>query len=106
MQLNSAERLKLHLAAVLVNNFTNALYAEADKFVSKKIKNKNINFKLFLPIIDQTVLKLKNMTPAAAQTGPAKRRDEKVMKQHLKILKNNKLKEVYKQLSALINKQK
>ncbi len=106
LQLNSAERLKLHLAAVLVNNFTNALYNEADKFISEKIKNNSVNFNMLLPIINQSVLKLKSMTPAAAQTGPSKRGDEKIMKQHLRLLKNSNLKKVYKQLSALISKQK
>jgi len=104
--LNSAERLKLHLAAVLVNNFTNALYAEADKFISENVKAKAINFNLLLPLINQTNLKLGRLSPKEAQTGPAKRNDKEVMKQHLALLNNNKeLKKLYKQLSKLIEHQ-
>ncbi len=104
-QLNSLERLKLHLAAVIVNNFTNALYTAADNFLKKEMQNKLTSFKLLLPLINQTGLKLKKISPANAQTGPAKRKDKVVIKQHLKILNDEDLKRLYKQLSTLISKQ-
>lgn len=99
--LNYKERLKLHLAAVLVNNFTNALYVAANDLISENKKNK-----LLLPLIKQTVLKLDKLDVREAQTGPAKRKDEMVMKKHLKLLSGNSdLKKIYKQLSSLIIKQ-
>ncbi|MBA2613721.1 MAG: DUF2520 domain-containing protein [Bacteroidetes bacterium] len=97
--LNYKERLELHLAAVLVNNFTNALYVSADELIGK-------SHKILLPLIKQTVLKLEKLDARAAQTGPAKRGDKKVMEKHLKLLSKNKdLKKIYLQLSNLIVKQ-
>jgi predicted short-subunit dehydrogenase-like oxidoreductase (DUF2520 family) len=102
LQLKSAERLKLHLSAVLVNNFTNSLYVAADNFISNEIKNKEVNFKLLLPLIQQTTLKINKMSPVKAQTGPAKRKDGKVIKKHLRIIKNKDLKKTYRRLTELI----
>ncbi len=99
--LNYKSRLKLHLAAVLVNNFTNALYVAANDLISE-----NKRSKLLLPLIKQTVLKLDRLDARAAQTGPAKRKDETVMKKHQKLLSGNSdLKKIYKQMSNLIIKQ-
>jgi predicted short-subunit dehydrogenase-like oxidoreductase (DUF2520 family) len=93
------ERLKLHLAAVLVNNFANALYVEAQELTENKLE-------ILLPLIKQTVLKLEKMNPRLAQTGPAKRKDDVVMKKHLKLLSEKKdLKKIYDQMSKLIVKQ-
>lgn len=101
---NSEERLKMHLAAVVVNNFTNALFVEANAFLKKQ--NNKLNFNLLLPLINQTTIKLKRMEPLKAQTGPARRGDSKVIKEHLKLLKKqSELKKLYKQFSSLIEKQ-
>lgn len=103
---NSKERSKIHLAAVFVNNFTNALYTAADHLIESQIKTKTLNFQLLMPLIQQTALKLKRISPAAAQTGPAKRKDKVVMDEHLRLLKKeNQLKKIYKQLSELISSQ-
>lgn len=97
--LNYKERITLHLAAVLVNNFTNALYVAAGDLAGK-------NSKILLPLIEQTVIKIKKLDPRIAQTGPAKRGDKKVMDKHLKLIsKNADLKKIYLQLSNLIIKQ-
>lgn len=97
--LNYKERLTLHLAAVLVNNFTNALFVAAGDLAGK-------DRKILLPLIKQTVLKIQKLDPLAAQTGPAKRGDKKVMEKHLKLIsKNTELKKIYLQLSNLIIKQ-
>ncbi|MCE3228130.1 MAG: hypothetical protein K0S32_2681 [Bacteroidetes bacterium] len=103
--LDSEKRLRLHLSAVLVNNFTNAMYVAADDFLSKS-KDKKINFKLLKPLIRQTVTKLDRLSPLNAQTGPAKRNDKKVMKLHSELLsKDKELQKLYKQLSHLIQSQ-
>lgn len=99
--LDYKQRLKFHLAAVFVNNFTNSLYVSASDLL--KQGNKKLDFELLLPIIAQTTRKLDHMEPKAAQTGPAKRKDEGVMKKHLDLLSGHKdLKKLYKQLSQLI----
>jgi predicted short-subunit dehydrogenase-like oxidoreductase (DUF2520 family) len=106
ISLDYKNRLKLHLAAVLVNNFTNSLYVSAFDLTKGSSGNNGLNFELLLPLIEQTTEKIKVMEPRAAQTGPAKRKDETVMEKHLHLLsKQNDLKKIYKQLSKLIAKQ-
>jgi predicted short-subunit dehydrogenase-like oxidoreductase (DUF2520 family) len=98
------ERLRLHLAAVFVNNFSNALYVAADESLKKN--SAAAGFKLLLPLIDRTTAKVRVMSPKEAQTGPAKRKDREAMQKHLDLLsKNPQLKKLYKQLSRLIDKQ-
>lgn len=99
--MNYEQRLKLHLAAVLANNFTNSLYAESDKLL-KSIDGK-YSIQLFYPLLKQSVKKLKYISPLEAQTGPAKRNDKQVMSKHEALLKNQpELKEIYKLMSNLI----
>lgn len=104
VSLNYKERLKLHLAAVLVNNFVNALFVSAGDLISNNTHNNKL--KILLPLLKQTVFKIESIDPRLAQTGPAKRNDDLVMKKHLKLLsKDEDLKNIYKQLSKLIVKQ-
>ncbi|MCC6373035.1 MAG: DUF2520 domain-containing protein [Bacteroidia bacterium] len=102
---NYKTRLKVHLAAVLVNNFSNALYAAALDVLTDK-KETEISINTLLPLIHQTVKKIEHLHPLEAQTGPAKRGDELVIEKHLDLLaKKPELRKVYKQLSKLIVKQ-
>jgi predicted short-subunit dehydrogenase-like oxidoreductase (DUF2520 family) len=104
VSLNYKERLKLHLAAVLVNNFVNALFVSAGDLISNKTHNNKL--KILLPLIKQTVLKIESIDPRLAQTGPAKRNDDLVMEKHLKLLSEDEnFRKIYKQLSRLIVKQ-
>ncbi len=97
-------RIKIHLAAVLVNNFTNSLFLAASDLISDSSSNQN--FKIFLPLIKNTFKKLNNLNPQESQTGPAKRRDYNVIKKHLKALEQNEdLKNIYELISNLIIKQ-
>lgn len=102
---DSASRLKIHLAAVLVNNFTNALYTAADGLL-KDLRQKEIGFEILMPLIDQGVNKLHQIPPLEAQTGPAKRHDKKVLNAHLLLLNRDKvLKQIYSLISQLIVRQ-
>jgi predicted short-subunit dehydrogenase-like oxidoreductase (DUF2520 family) len=102
--MTSEQRLQLHLCAVLVNNFTNALYAGAEQHLSAV--GKVSDFKLLLPLIRTGVRKLDKMPAIEAQTGPAKRGDKKVMQKHTALLKKEPvLKKIYKEMSKLIKEQ-
>ncbi|MES2679140.1 MAG: DUF2520 domain-containing protein, partial [Bacteroidota bacterium] len=102
--MDDEQRLRFHLAAVFVNNFTNALYTVAFDLTGAGKNNKY--FDLLLPLIRQTVSKLGKLDPLQAQTGPAKRGDSAVMKKHLNLIANKpELKIIYKHLSELIIKQ-
>jgi predicted short-subunit dehydrogenase-like oxidoreductase (DUF2520 family) len=96
---DSEERKKVHLAAVLVNNFSNHLYHLADDFLRKN----NIPFHILKPLIEETTRKVMDRTPAEAQTGPARRGDESTINAHLELLKNDpELYEIYKVLTKSI----
>jgi predicted short-subunit dehydrogenase-like oxidoreductase (DUF2520 family) len=99
-EVNSTSRLKLHLAAVMVNNFTNHLYTQSYDY----LKQEKINlFHLLQPLIKQTVKKIKTLPPASVQTGPAKRGDSVTLKKHLQLLeKYPEHQKVYKLFTTLI----
>lgn len=98
---SQADREKLHVAGVFVNNFTNCLYRCAQDI----LKGTSIPFSSLLPLIDETAAKVHVMSPAEAQTGPARRGDHAVMTHHLSLLKEEEDKQLYKLLSKKIEKQ-
>ncbi|MEZ4859182.1 MAG: DUF2520 domain-containing protein [Flavobacteriaceae bacterium] len=100
VEIASEKRLKLHLAAVWVNNFSNHLFHLAEDF----LKEANVDFDLLKPLLLETVTKLNSISPAEAQTGPAKRQDKKTMEAHRLLLKDPKHKEIYTLLSESIQK--
>ncbi len=98
--LNDSERQKLHLGAVLVNNFTNHLYTLAQNYLEEN----NLSFEILKPLIQETVEKIAILKPQEAQTGPAVRGDVKTINQHLELLKKHKkLQKIYKEISKSIN---
>ena len=98
-QVNSDQREKLHVSAVFANNFSNYMYV-----IAKDICDQNqLPFEILKPIIIETAQKIMTMDPLVAQTGPARRKDKKVIEKHLLSLKNEK-KEIYSVLSEAINK--
>ena len=99
--LNSKQRAGAHLAAVFANNFTNHIYAVAEKLLNEQ----KLPFDLIRPLIDETAVKVMDISPIAAQTGPAIRKDNNVMKSHLVNLKKHpELKKMYALFSAEILK--
>ncbi len=95
------ERLKLHVAAVVVSNFTNYLYALAEDFCTKE----NIDFKLLSPLIKETACRVDTISPAEAQTGPASRKDIFTLDKHLRLLSDHpRLKYIYLKLTDSIMK--
>ena len=98
---NDEERLKMHVAAVVVSNFTNHLYALAEDFCKKE----NIDFKLLFPLIKETACRIDIISPADAQTGPAARNDIFTLDKHLQLLSDHpKLKYIYLKLTDSIMK--
>ena len=103
------ERLKLHVAAVIVSNFTNHLFKLAEDYC----KNEGLDFNQLIPLIEETTKRLKTISPSAAQTGPAIRHDKPTIEQHLAILeKYPRLKEIYEVMtesiqnsSSIVNRQ-
>ena len=96
------ERLKLHVAAVIVSNFTNHLYAFAEEFCEKE----KVDFKMLVPLIRETAERIAGNSPATVQTGPALRNDIFTLDKHLRLLNAYpKLKYVYLKLTeSIMNK--
>lgn len=82
---NDEQRLKLHMAAVMVNNFTNHLYALVEDYCQKE----GLDFSVLLPLIMETASRLKEISPQIAQTGPAIRHDTATIEKHLSLLQNH-----------------
>ncbi|SFZ91413.1 NADP oxidoreductase coenzyme F420-dependent [Flaviramulus basaltis] len=97
-KVNSDQRRVLHLAAVFVNNFTNQLYRIGHEIT----ESEGAEFDLLKPLILETAKKVQEISPYMAQTGPAKRNDKKTIKKHLKILKSEHHKDIYKLLTTSI----
>jgi predicted short-subunit dehydrogenase-like oxidoreductase (DUF2520 family) len=97
--LNYDKRRILHLNAVLVNNFSNHLFAIAEQLCVEQA----IDFNILKPIITQTVTRLEHQSAKSAQTGPAIRGDENTINAQIELLAANPLwRQIYKAMSASI----
>ena len=94
----SEQRKALHVAAVFVSNFVNHLYKMGNDIC---IENE-VPFDLLKPLIQETANKINTLSPAQAQTGPAKRNDTQTINAHLSFLTNDNQKEIYKLLTKSI----
>jgi len=96
---NDAKRIKLHLAAVFVSNFTNHLYTLTEDYCHKEA----LDFKLLYPLIQETGNRILSNSPRLVQTGPAIRKDNSTINNHLQLLKgNHTLHKIYQLLSDSI----
>lgn len=99
VEANDAVRLKLHVAAVLVNNFTNHLYTLASDFC----REEDIDFTLLLPLIRETADRVGPSAPREVQTGPAMRGDRITLERHKQILSNyHNINQLYELFTILI----
>ena len=99
--LSSEKRKNLHLAAVFACNFTNHMYALAEKILEEQ----QIPGEVLLPLIDETAAKVHVMSPVRAQTGPAIRYDENVINKHMAMLKDPDMRNLYELISRSIHKE-
>ncbi|WP_163398757.1 Rossmann-like and DUF2520 domain-containing protein [Flavobacterium fluviatile] len=96
--ISSEQRKALHVSAVFVNNFTNHLY----KIGQEICEEHHVPFEILKPLIQETAEKIKTLTPADAQTGPAKRNDSITIEAHLSYLTDENQKNIYKLLTQSI----
>ncbi len=101
--ISSEQRKSLHVAAVFVCNFVNHLYAQGEAIC----KENNIDFSILKPLLLETAIKIKTVSPKEAQTGPAKRHDTVTINNHIQFLSDENQKEIYKLLTqSIINHDK
>lgn len=96
--ISSHQRKALHVAAVFVCNFVNHLYGIGESICQEN----ELPFALLQPLIAETANKIQTLSPAAAQTGPAKRNDTITINNHLDFLTDDTQKELYKLLTKSI----
>lgn len=100
-QAGDEARLKMHLSAVIVSNFTNHLYALADRYCQAE----NLDFNLLHPIIKEVADRLAFDAAENLQTGPAVRGDIQTIETHLGLLeKYPALKSLYKSMTESIGR--
>ncbi len=98
-ELSTEDRKYLHLSAVFACNFVNHCYALSADVLEKH----GIPFDVMLPLIDETAEKVHTMHPKDAQTGPAVRFDENVIRAQANLLKYNPIvKDIYERMSLSI----
>lgn len=95
LEVSSANRVKLHIAAVFACNFTNYMWAQS----SDILESIGADFSVMHPLIKATLDKTLTMSPHDGQTGPARRGDVDIIKKHLSMLSGVKHK-LYETLST------
>lgn len=94
---DSKQRASLHIAAVFACNFANHLWSISSDILSEA----GYDFGILRPLLAETLNKAFEITPSAAQTGPAKRGDTNVINAHIAKLDGNE-KELYKLITNMI----
>jgi predicted short-subunit dehydrogenase-like oxidoreductase (DUF2520 family) len=98
-ELDSHSRSYMHLSAVFACNFVNASLIAAQEIS----ESKNIDFKLLLPLIFETINKINDSKPSSNQTGPAVRNNRTIIEKHLQMLEEKPLlKDMYESITKYI----
>ena len=104
---DSEKRKKMHLAAVLACNLTNHCYRLAERVLEAEqigvLEAEQIDFRLFLPLIEETARKVKTLSPKEAQTGPMVRYDQNVMQMQMAMLPDARTREIYRLMAESIH---
>jgi predicted short-subunit dehydrogenase-like oxidoreductase (DUF2520 family) len=96
---DDVQRSKLHLAAVIANNFSNYLFTLAEEYCEKE----QVDFKMIVPLLEETAKRMNYASPGATQTGPAIRKDLKTISKHLEMLADYpELRKIYEIFTAEI----
>lgn len=99
--LTSEKRKTLHLGAVWANNFSNLMYRYAEELLAD---HTDLDFNVYLPLLEGHIHKLKEFSPSQLQTGPAVRGDVPTLLDHIEQLDSYpSLEKIYRLLSQQLN---
>lgn len=99
-RVNSEKRRMIHMSGVWASNFVNHLY-----YIAQQIcKEADVPFDVLRPLIEETALKVQDLEPLDAQTGPAKRGDDLIIQKHLELIKDSRQQQLYQLLSDSIKR--
>ncbi len=99
---DSGQRLVLHVGAVWANNFSNLMLDVAGELMQRA--GLPVDARVYLPLMRGMIDKLETLSPAEAQTGPARRGDRTTITRHRELLRTlaAELEPIYEALSAEI----
>ena len=96
-QVNDVQRAELHVAAVFANNFANHCFAIAEKMLDEA----DLPFEMLHPLMEETIAKAIQDSPARMQTGPAARGDRETLERHIGLLAGHpEWQEIYRMISS------
>ena len=96
--LNDLKRKEMHLAAVMINNFTHHIWSMTQAWVAQS----SGDFALLHPLAKKTLdIALQDST-GHQQTGPARRNDRSTLEQHLALLGDHPLAQIYQTMTESI----
>ncbi|MEC8547255.1 MAG: DUF2520 domain-containing protein [Bacteroidota bacterium] len=98
--MNSQKRSYVHLIAVIINNFGNHLIEIGENIA----KSHDLPFSIFHSLLEQTYKNGIENGAKYSQTGPAKRKDFKTINKHLDLISNEKIKQLYLDLTNSIQR--
>lgn len=97
--MNDEQRLRVHLTAVMTNNFMNHLAIVSRDYLQKN----NLDYEIIVPLIRTTLEKITQQPYNFEQTGPARRDDQRVIQSHLTLLESDaSLKKLYQIITESI----
>lgn len=97
--LSSDSRAKLHLAAVISQNFSNHMYALSERYCSEQ----GLDFEWIKPMLKGSLISTLQSSAVETQSGPAKRNDLKTLEKHRVLLKDHlNLLELYNSMTTSI----
>jgi predicted short-subunit dehydrogenase-like oxidoreductase (DUF2520 family) len=99
VEMSSEKRRKLHLAAVFACNMVNHCYRLAEKVLEEE----GIDFSLYLPLIQETANKVKELSPRKAQTGPMVRYDKNIMDAQISLINDERTRQIYRLMADSIH---
>ncbi|MFM1898877.1 MAG: hypothetical protein RL577_1117 [Bacteroidota bacterium] len=97
--IDGKQRRALHLAAVWANNFGQTVIGMAAEIC----RSHEVDPDLLKPLLDETLSKALALPAKEAQTGPARRGDQKTLQDHIELMKeDHSVQELYQNLSQFI----
>ncbi|KXK39867.1 MAG: DUF2520 domain-containing protein [Saprospiraceae bacterium] len=97
--MDDISRKKMHMSAVIANNFTNHLLEQVRDYCLAN----QLDFTLLLPLLETTINNFKTNPNGNFQTGPAVRKDFHTIEAHLKLLESQpELKTLYQHITQNI----
>jgi len=98
-EVDHERRRILHVAAVIVNNFTNHLLVLGENVAGEA----GFSFDILAPLVIETYMKAIENGPQNSQTGPAVRNDKNTIEKHLELLSfSPEIRRIYSEMTRSI----